>query len=305
MNRISCFLSTLCLLGSGLAAFAGVPEGYNLVFSDEFNGSSLDTSKWKKYDYVNWNNVPDWRKYNSRDDALYVFNGNSLSLKAAYGDYTSQADQAGKNDTYACAAITSQGKFSFQYGYVEVRARFDIANGMWPAIWLLSDNGATWPAGGEIDIMEHLNRDPDIHQTIHYNNSSGNRTSQTANPEYGALYGWHKFGMLWTEYCIKMYLDDKEIASFSSNSSNWPFDDEGNEFYLILSNQIGGEWVGNTMTPEGINNTYDANNELASTNGKNFSIDYVRVYQIPEPSSFGMLLGASVLALSALRRRRK
>lgn len=304
MRPVFHILSFIAVFGSCIPASAAVPEGYTLKFSDEFNASSIDTSKWSKFDYVSWN-VADWRKYNSRDDALYVSNGNYLTLKAAYGDYTSQADQTGANDTYACAAITTQGKYSFQYGYVEVRAMFNCANGVWPAIWLLPNKGGNWPAGGEIDVMEHLNYDEKIYQTLHYTDNNGNRTSQSTTVSYTPRWDWHTFGMLWTEDCITMYLDGKETVSFSPDSSNWPFDDQGNEFYLICSNQIGGSWVGNTMTPSNINNNVDANGNVVDSTGKSFTLDYVRVYQLPEPAAFGLLAGLFALAHAQRRCKRR
>lgn len=258
------------------------PEGYSLIFSDDFTGTSLDNSKWSKYEYAGWN-VSDWRKYNSKDDALYGYTGSKLVLEAKHGNYTSQNNyknsgysEAGKTDTtagYACGAVNSSGKFSFQYGYVEVKARHDCANGVWPAIWMLSSLSGAWPVQGEIDILEHLNFDTHIHQTLHYPDTAGTGHSQQSSYPTGKRGDAHTYGMLWEEGSITMYLDGVQTAKFTpSATGQYPFDKEGNEFYLILSNQIGGSWVGNTMTPNGVNQT------SADGKGTSFEIDYVKVF---------------------------
>lgn len=125
-----------CLLG--LVCFSVPAWGYNseweLVFNDEFSSSSFDDDgtltwdteggQWNKIAYTDF--TPAWRKYQSRDDSLVVSgqeNGTDyVTLKGTYGDYTSVNDHNGTNDTFACGGIFTDQTFSFQYGYVEVRA---------------------------------------------------------------------------------------------------------------------------------------------------------------------------------------
>lgn len=98
-----------------------------------------------------------------------------MTLWGKYGDYTTQTNQTAPAKTYACGGVYSLKTFSFQYGYVEVRARFDCVQGVWPAIWMMPKSDSIgWPVGGEIDIMEHLNYEGRVYQTIHW--------SQTAFP---------------------------------------------------------------------------------------------------------------------------
>ena len=72
---------------------------------------------------------------------------------------------------YQTGCIESKGKFSFKYGKVEVRAKLSKGKGSWPAIWLMPEKSiyGGWPNSGEIDIMEHLNADTIVYQTIHSN----------------------------------------------------------------------------------------------------------------------------------------
>lgn len=274
---------------------------WGLVFSDDFDGDTLDTTKWNRIDYVNWSSVSDWRKYQSRDEELVTMNGDgTVSLWGKYGDYTSQSDQSGANDTYACGGIFTEKTFTFQYGYVEVRAKFDCAPGVWPAIWMMPTNGP-WPQTGEIDIMEHLNYEGIVHQTLHYNAANGQKTtSGTVNANGGSTAyfdsvadkaDFHTYGVEWTPEAVVFYMDGNPTLTTKAdpNNPNWPFNMEDNPYYLLLDMQLGGGWVGE------IGNIGD---------GVAMTVDYVHVYSyIPEPATATL----SLLALCGLatRRRRK
>lgn len=272
--RRSVLKSLLCLPVAAVAA----GEDWQLVFYDDFNTGSVDAAKWSKFDYVNWN-VADWRKFQSQDDALYQSNDDSLTLWGRYGDYTSQSDPTGSANGYACAGLNTQGKFSFQYGKVEVRAKFDSVQGVWPAIWMLPTNPVSWLGSGEIDLMEHLNYEGSAHQTLHYKANDGTNASSytTVNKAYSDLHvgdknQWHTYGVEWTENAITFSIDGVNTATFTSDGeNNWPFDNAGNEFYLIVDQQIGGSWV-ESLGDKGINK-----NRLAGA-GAAFEIDSVRVY---------------------------
>ena len=278
MNKM---LACLSMLGVSTTGW-GFSSDWELVFNDEFsaasfNGNKLDWSdgNWNKIDYVNWG-VSDWRKYQSRDDSL-VTKGQSngvdyVTLKGSYGNYTSQNDQNGTNDTFACGGIFTDKTFSFQYGYVEVRARFDCADGVWPAIWLLPKSGG-WPNGGEIDIMEHLNYQKQVWQTIHLlRNSGSGDASTTVNPQpaINDVNGWHTYGVEWAPERITFYVDGRKTGSFTPKGfTHWPFDREV-EFYLLIDQQIGGNWPG------------PAKPEQLKAKSANFDIDYVRIYSDPQ-----------------------
>ena len=214
-------------------------RNWELVFEDDFDGSSLNEHNWSRIDYVGYN-APDWRKYQSRDESLVEFrekDGNSaMTLWGKYGDYTTQTNQTAPAKTYACGGVYSLKTFSFQYGYVEVRARFDCVQGVWPAIWMMPKSDSIgWPVGGEIDIMEHLKYEGRVYQTIPWsqNGVPNQDKSQGVTPGWndGAeKANWHTYGMEWTEEGITFYVDGKATGSFKKpNNANWPFDKDGNE----------------------------------------------------------------------------
>ncbi len=284
---------------------------WQLVFEDDFNGPTLDTHNWSRIDYVSFQ-APAWRKYQSQDPELVEFgakNGeNAMTLWGKYGDYKTQNNQTQTQSTYACGGVYTLNTFSFQYGYVEVRARFDSVQGVWPAIWMMPKSGYSWPNGGEIDIMEHLNYEGSVYQTIHYSKANNGQDSGSANvhPYFktGDKTQWHTYGMEWTPEAIIFYLDGAKTGTFSKptdSSVYWPFDDPNNEFYLLIDQQIGGSWVENAGAG-GIDTA------TLQNSGAAFDIDYVRVYStenynhlVPEPSTACL----SLLALSALLMRRK
>lgn len=275
------------------------PE-WTMVFNDEFSGTRLDTTKWNRFEYVNW--TVDWSRYQSRDESLVTVNGDgTVSLWGKYGDYTSQNDPKGANDTYACGGIFTDKTFTFQYGYVEVRAKFDCAQGAWPAIWMMPTAGP-WPQTGEIDIMEHLNWDGIIYQTVHYNNQWGNAVSNStvgANGTSTAYFmtqeekaAFHTYGVEWTPETVTFFMDGRATLTLHAQEGNpnWPFNKDNNPYYLLLDMQLGGSWVGDIG---------DIGDGVAMT------IDYVRVYStptnVPEPTTATL----SLLALAGLAARRR
>ncbi len=275
-----CAVGLMTLLGAVATAENPNPD-WKLVFQDEFSASSFDGkklkwgNKWNKIEYME-RHAPDWRKYQSRENALVVPGKEKkttfVRLKGVYGKYKSQSSQTGNQESFACGGIFTDKTFSFRYGYVEVRARFDCANGVWPAIWLLPRSGG-WPNGGEIDIMEHLNHQKHVWQTIHLlRNSGSGDSSNTVNPQpaINDVTAWHTYGVEWAPGRITFYVDGKKTGTFTPDGFKyWPFDREV-EFYLLIDQQIGGNWPG------------QANPEQLKAKSANFDIDYVRVYSAPQ-----------------------
>ena len=277
---LCCAIVFMAALGTEAMADNPNPD-WVLVFRDEFSSSSFDGKKlkwgdkWNKIEYMS-RPAPDWRKHQSRENALVVPGKEKktsfVRLKGVYGKYKSQSGQSGKQETFACGGIFTDKTFSFRYGYVEVRARFDCAKGVWPAIWLLPRSGG-WPNGGEIDIMEHLNHQKHVWQTIHLlRNSGSGDASRTINPQpaINDVTAWHTYGVEWAPGRITFYVDDKKTGSFTREGfTHWPFDRDV-EFYLLIDQQIGGNWPG------------QADPAQLKAKSANFDIDYVRVYSTPE-----------------------
>ena len=275
-----CAVGFLAILGAGAEAENPNPD-WELVFQDDFSSSSFEGKKlkwgqkWNQFDYLD-RPVADWRKYQSRENALVVPGKEKKTSfvrpKGVYGKYKSQSSQSGKQESFACGGIFTNRTFSFRYGYVEVRARFDCANGVWPAIWMLPKSGG-WPNGGEIDIMEHINHQKCVWQTLHLLRNSGKGDASTTvkpQPAINDVTGWHTYGVEWAPGRISFYVDGKKTGTFTRKSfTHWPFDKDV-EFYLLIDQQIGGNWPG------------QANPAQLKAKSANFDIDYVRVYADPQ-----------------------
>ncbi len=275
-----CAVILLAALGVGAKADNPNPD-WVLVFQDDFSASSFSGKKlkwghkWNKIEYLN-RPVADWRKHQSRENALVVSGKENktsfVRLKGVYGKYKSQSCQTGNLETFACGGIFTDKTFSFRYGYVEVRARFDCADGVWPAIWMLPKSGG-WPNGGEIDIMEHINHQKQVWQTIHLLRNSGSGDASTTikpQPAIKDVTGWHTYAVEWAPGCITFYVDGKVTGSFKkAGFKHWPFDREV-EFYLLIDQQIGGNWPGQAKPAQ------------LKAKSADFDIDYVRVYADPQ-----------------------
>ena len=198
------------------------------IWSDEFNvDGAPDATKWA-YDI----GTGDWgwgnneaQYYTSRADNVKVQNG-VLKIIAQRENYS------GSN--YTSARIKTQGKFTFKYGRVEMRAKLPSGGGTWPALWMLGNNITTagWPACGEIDIMEHLgNQLNKIYGTLHHpGHSGGNADSRTVDIA-NATSEFHIYALDWRADAIKFYVDNQLFYTFT-NTSSLPFNQN---FFLIIN----------------------------------------------------------------------
>ncbi len=247
------------------------PQNYKLVWSDEFNDTTLDLSKWS-YEIGNnngWGNSES-EYYTNRPQNCFIQNGilNIVANKENYNGYN-----------YTSARIKTQGNFSFAYGKIEARIKLPYGNGIWPAFWLLGDNitSVGWPACGESDIMEMIGgsgtgntgsnlSDSKVYGTLHWKNSNGTHAS------YGTSYvlnsgkfadNFHNFGMIWTPQKIQIYVDGTIYYSIDITPSGLSAFQK--KFFIILNLAVGGNWPGypnsSTVFPQ------------------TMQVDYVRVYQ--------------------------
>jgi len=150
---------------------------------------------------------------------------------------------------YWTAGIISKGKYSFQFGKIQIKARFKSAQGAWPALWMLGDKGG-WPSNGEIDLMEHLNFDAKIYQTVHSEYTIN--IDKKNSPKKGGVApikkdDWNTYGMEWDADHIHFTVNGKYTHSYpripSKGVKQYPFNQP---FHLLFSMQIGGKWVGKT-----------------------------------------------------------
>jgi len=247
----------------------------NLIWADEFSGSSLDLSKWQAQigdgcaeGICGWGNNE--LQYYKAENAV-VSNG-MLSI-------ISKRERV-QAKSYTSARIRTRNLADFSYGRFEARIKLPAGSGLWPAFWMLSTNEpfGAWPQSGEIDIMEFISAKPDhVFGTIHYGNPYPNNQFQ-GNDFYlydGTKFSdaFHEFAIEWIPGEIRWYVDNilysvKKKADVSPY--NWPFDN--NNFHFILNTAVGGNLGGtvdNTIFPA------------------TMQVDYVRVYDGSKPTIRG------------------
>ncbi|HEY2581459.1 MAG TPA: glycoside hydrolase family 16 protein [Mucilaginibacter sp.] len=228
------------------------PVTYSLVWSDEFDGNTLDTTKWvveNKNDGVN----SELEYYLPPN--VSVSNGN-LVLTARKQLFAGQPYSSGK--------ITTFGKFSSQYGRIEASIKMPLGAGMWPAFWMLGTNinVVNWPTCGEIDIMEHINADNVIYGTMHWNVnghvSYGGTTTTTPD-------NYHLYAVEWDANSIRWYVDNNLYLTGNIAANVNGTDAFHLPFFIILNLAVGGSFP-NTTVDESI---------LPAS----MYVDYVRVYK--------------------------
>lgn len=248
---------------------AANPPTWRMVFFDEFNSTgSFDAGKWMYCP----RQTSAWNKYLTSSPEYVYQDGTNLVLKM------DNAVIAGDNVPYHSGGIQSSTKFSIRYGKVEVRAKFKKGQGSWPAIWMMPEAPVAyggWPNSGEIDIMEHVNYENVIHNTIHngaVTNASGGSTATRAatyNPNDYNLYG-----IIWSPSSIEFYVNNVLQYTYSkqagATSAQWPFD---KPFYLILNQSGGAGWPGPIT-----------NADLPF----NMQVDWVRIYKQEELDNPGL-----------------
>jgi hypothetical protein len=239
-------------------------EGYKLVFDDEFDGDTLDTSKWGyNYSWGHSHNHAAW----CVPENVIVKDG-ILTLK---GENVQHPDAIGKQGTfnnkkydivYTSGAVNTHHKYNFTYGYFEARLKMPKGKGMWPAWWMLKDG---WPP--EIDMLEILCSNPQkIHVNYHYGPSWNQEKSheQVLDLGFDSSEDFHTYGFEWTPTYMKYYVDGVQIGhTFTDKSAI----SQATGMYMILNLAIDG-WDG----------TPDSTTEWPAL----YQCDYVRVWQIDE-----------------------
>lgn len=234
-----------------------------LIWSDEFSGEGLpDPNKWT-YDVGDhgWGN--DELQYYSQNDLKNARIENGKLIIEAHVDSLHPRG-------YTSARLLTRGKTSWQYGYIEVKAKLPQGRGTWPAIWMLPEENihGGWPKNGEIDIMEHVGYDPGkIHGTVHteaFNHGIGTQQGgfhliRDFNTRF------HIYAIHWTEEKIDFLIDGTTYFTFENTKKDykeWPFDQP---FHLILNIAVGGAWGGQ----QGV---------ATDIWPQRMEVDYVRVY---------------------------
>ena len=221
-----------------------VPAGYALVWSDEFSTDGLpDPSKWAYDTGMNkagWHNRE--RQYYSPARAENAeVRGGRLVIQARKELMTQAADWGGQR--YTSSRLLTKGLSEWTYGFFEVRAKLPCGKGSWPAIWMLN-SAVDWPRGGELDIMEHVGRQPGrVLSTVHTGAAHGKGTGDAAQvPD--ACTAFHDYQLHWTPQELRFGVDGKVhfvYANAGTGRDQWPFDAPQ---FLILNIAIGGDLGG-------------------------------------------------------------
>ena len=275
---LSIILTTTMVLG----LIPGIPcvnqvkaeSSWKLVWSDEFNGDSLNTDVWtRETGGSGWGNN-ELQYYTDRTDNSYVSDG-TLKIVAKRENYS--------NCRFTSARLKTAGKKSFKYGKMEARIKVNGGNqdGVWPAFWMMGDDGTAWPWCGELDIMEHANSRNYVEGTIHWN-AGGSSYNTPYNhifwgsysvPAYyyysdnnNGINGWHTYGVIWDENTIKWYVDNNiYLTAYLNDDNAYAF---RKNHYFLLNLALGSNATGYT------GNTAPNDSFQSAT----MEVDYVRAY---------------------------
>ncbi|MDX1907534.1 MAG: family 16 glycosylhydrolase [Bacteroidia bacterium] len=239
---------------------------YALVWHDEFDGTTMDPAV---YTFEQGNN----NGWGNNERQNYTSNNHTLAngklIIEARNEGTTSAPQ------YTSSRIITKGKQEFKYGRIDIRAKVPVTQGVWPALWMLGGNidAVSWPACGEIDIMELIGREPKtVHGTAHYGNNGSDRQYKggsyllTGSETFADAF--HVFSILWRQDLIAWYLDDQLYFQLSAKDAapySFPFNQS---FFFLFNVAVGGNWPGYP--------------DATSVFPQQMEIDYVRVFQ-PNP----------------------
>ncbi len=255
----------------------------SLVWSDEFDGTELNTDNWTPDvgdgcpDLCGWGNE-ELEYY--RPENVTVENGN-LVLTAKEEFFGGRYFTSGK--------VHTRDKQSFLYGRIEARAKIPTGGGMWPAFWMMPQDDAYggWAASGEIDIMESANETTWINGTIHFGGSwPNNQWSGGTYAPAGVNFSddFHVYAIEWEPEEIRWYVDDVHYSTkyfwqwWSEGDPDNPLAPFDQDFYIILNAAVGGTYTGCTYP-----------SCISADLPQEFLIDYVRVYQ-DTPNSAPMVV---------------
>ena len=239
------------------------PAGYKLVWQDEFDkGTELNADDWTHEVWgkgrVN-HELQEYVNHKTPEGQLVTeVRGGKLRITCLK-----------ENGKIYSGRVYAKVKQGWTYGYIEASIKLPKGKGTWPAFWMMPVNFRSWPADGEIDIMEEVGYHPDyVSSSLHANahvHSSGTQVTHEMKCE-GAEGEFHTYAILWTAKNITTYVDGKVQLSYDNRGlgrDDWPYDDP---FYVIFNLAWGGDWGGAQGTDE---------SALPAV----MEVDYVRVFQ--------------------------
>jgi len=242
--------SSLLFITLSLGLLVSAVEYNKLVWSDEFNGNSVDTTKWQFEDHCKPQNQ-ELQCYTPRSDNIYVKDG-LLHVHARI------ENRGGKK--YTSGRMNTRFKAAWKYGRFEVRAKLPKGDFLWPAFWMLPRDYVYggWAASGEIDIMEYRGqRTKQVSNALHYGGAWPNNAHVGSGAmDFGTDFsdGFHTFGLIWEKDRMQWLVDGK-VTNTRSLTRSWysgrgqnpytdirqPFDQP---FFFLINMAIGGNFFG-------------------------------------------------------------
>jgi len=241
--------------------------GWALSFREEFDGpagAGIDSAVWTPVNKGDGFGNNELQFYTGRSENVRMDGDGSLIIEVRKESYMGRM--------YTSARLESSAKLEQRYGRFEIRAKLPFGQGIWPAFWLLGNDiaSASWPACGEIDVMEHVGRMPSTaHGSLHGPGYSGGNplTAQYQLPG-GARFAdaFHDFAVEWEPDVVRFYVDDSLYSTRTPadvpGGGRWVYD---HPFFMILNVAVGGAFPGppddSTQFPQRL------------------LVDYIRVYE--------------------------
>jgi len=244
-------LAVLLLFSAGCVSKpADELDKWELVWEDNFDGSRLDSTKWRKIgDTRNARWVSDWNRHMCTHDTLFELREGYLILRGVKNTFLPEDERP-----YLTGGVETNTLQGFRLGRLEVRARLQCAQGAWPAIWLMPFSGTNapgWPRGGEIDVMEHLNYDDTIYQSLHSHYIDRLKIRDPKPNAHVAFSrdSFNTFGVEMYHDSLRFLVNGVITRTYprieTTEEGQFPFDDY--PFYLMLDMQLGGSWVGDIV----------------------------------------------------------
>lgn len=246
---------------------------YQLVWSDEFDGSSLNTLNWS---YDIGNGCPDLCGWGNNE--LQYYRSQNVSVSGGYLIIEAREEAYAGYD-YTSGKIHSRNKQDFLYGKIEASIKVPTGGGMWPAFWMMPTDSVYggWALSGEIDIMETKNDTSYVGGTIHYGGNWPNNVYSGGSYSPGGVdfsEAFHVYSIEWEPDVIRWYVDG--ILYSTKTSAQWysdaapsnpqaPFDQD---FYIIMNTAVGGNYTGCTSSEC-----------ITASFPQQYQVDWVRVYQ--------------------------
>lgn len=261
---------------SSAAQCAGF-EYCTLVWSDEFDGTEVDTTKWS---FQRGDGTEVFLPSGWGNNEMQWYTDQNATVADGFLTITARKESVEPGWEYTSARLRSNRKGDWTYGRMEMRARMPLGKGLWPAFWMLPTERVYggWAASGEIDIVEYIGSNPDeIFGTIHYGGEwpmNVSSSSQYKLPSGTFDQGFHEFAIEWEAGEIRWYVDDIHYGTktdWYSSGGDFPAPFNA-DFHLLLNLAVGGNLPGapnaETQFPQ------------------EYVIDYVRVYQQSDAPEF-------------------